>query len=439
MKKSKQSRRQFLKRSAGVTAGIIGFPYLVPSSVFGRNGIPPSDKITIACIGYGMMGSGNTDSFLNEPDTKLVAMCELDEHFMSEGKNAIDGHYGNKDCKTYHDYRELMLRKDIDVISIAVPDHWHAIVAIAAARAGKDIYGEKPLSHTLKEGRAMCDAVKRYGRIWQTGSWQRSVPNFRFACELVRNGRVGKIHRVEVGLPEGHYDFGGTAGQEAPMEPPKILDYDFWLGPAPYAPYAPARVHKNWRWNLDYAGGQLMDWIGHYCDIAHWGLDLDHTGPVEIEGYGEYPEKGLWNTATKYRVDTKYANGLHMTISGGHKDLCNGQMGVKFIGDDGWIHVERGATDASNKDLLKEKLGPNDVHLFKSPGHHRNFLDCVKSRKQTITPCETAHRSATPGHLGQIAMLLERKIKFNPETEEIIGDPTASRMLSRSYRSPWHL
>ena len=223
------------------------------------------------------------------------------------------------------------------------------------------------------------------------------------------------------------------------MDPPEELDYNTWLGPAPYAPYAPARVHKNWRWILDYGGGQLMDWIGHHCDIAHWGMNLDNTGPVEIEGYGEYPKTGLWNTATKYRVDTLYADGLKMIIAGGHKDVCNGSGGTKWIGDRGWVHVDRGSLEASDNSFLSEKFGPNEIHLFNSPGHIRNFLDCVKSRKQTLTPCETAHRSASPGHLGQIAMLLGRKIHFNPDTEKIIGDETASKMLSRSYRSPWHL
>jgi len=439
MKNKKTTRRDFLKKSALAAAGLVSAPHFIPSSVLGRNGISPSNKITIGCVGYGMMGGGNTNSFLNLPDTKVVAMCELDDYFMQQGVEDINSYYENKDCATYHDFRELLLRDDIDVISIAVPDHWHAILSIAAAKAGKDIYGEKPLSHSLSEGRAICDAISRYGRIWQTGSWQRSISNFRFACELVRNGRIGNVHTVEVGLPAGHFDFGGTAGQEAPIEPPDILDYDFWLGPAPYAPYAPARVHKNWRWHLDYGGGQLLDWIGHHCDIAHWGMDLDHTGPVEIFGVGEYPEKGLWNTATRYRVDTKYKNGLKMVIAGGHDDVCGGGTGTKWIGEEGWIHVDRGFIDANPKSLLKEKFGPNDIHLFKSPGHHRNFINCVKSRKQTITPCEVAHRSATPGHLGQISMLLGRKINFNPDTEEIIGDETAARMMSSSYRAPWHI
>jgi hypothetical protein len=221
------------------------------------------------------------------------------------------------------------------------------------------------------------------------------------------------------------------------MSPPAELDYNFWLGPAPYAPYAPARCHVNWRWHLDYGGGQLMDWIGHHGDIAHWGMGTEYTCPVEVEGFGEYARDGLWNAATKFRVKAKYSNDMNMIISGGHNDI---RSGTKWIGEDGWVWVDRGGKiEASNPDVLKQKPGPNDIRLFKSPGHWRNFLDCVKSRSKTITPVEVAHRSVIPGHLGQIAMLTGRKIKFEPETEKIIGDSVASRMLSYSMRSPWHL
>jgi len=239
-----------------------------------------------------------------------------------------------------------------------------------------------------------------------------------------------------VGLPAGHTDFGGTAGQEVPALPPEELDYDFWLGPAPYTPYCPARVHKNWRWVLDHGGGQLMDWVGHHVDIAHWGMDTEYTAPVEIQGSGEYPRTGLWNSPTKYRLMEKYANGITMIISGGHGDI---RGGTKWIGENGWVWVSRGGIDAHPKSLLNEKFGPDDINLFRSPGHWRNFLDCVKTRQTTLTPCEVAHRSATPGHLGQIAMRIGRKIRFDPDTEQILDDPTATRMLARPMRGPWHL
>ena len=432
------NRRQFLKTAAGTAVGVIGFPYIVPSSALGKAGdVAPSNRVTMGCIGVGWQGTSNLKSFIKEKDCQIVAISDIDKKHLRDAVSIVNGKYSNKDCATYHDFRELLARDDIDTVSIGLPDHWHAIPVIIAARSGKDIYGEKPLSHSLKEGRAMCDAVNRYGRIWQTGSWQRSESHFRFACELVRNGRIGKIHTVEVGLPAGHSDFAKTKGQVQMGPPPSELDYDLWLGPAPYAPYCPARVHKNWRWHLDYGGGQLMDWIGHHVDIAHWGLGFDYAGPYEVAGDGEYPKDGLWNTATKYRLTAKYPNDITMIIAGGHSDI---RMGTKWIGEDGWVWVNRGGkVEAEPKKLVEEKFGPNDIHLFNSPGHWRNFLDCVKTRKATLTPCEVAHRSATPGHLGQIAMLLGRKIRFNPETEEIIDDPAATKMLSRAMRSPWHI
>ncbi len=218
-------------------------------------------------------------------------------------QDMVNKKYGNSACATYHDFRELFLRKDLDAVSIAVPDHWHAILAISALRAGLDVYGEKPLTHNLREGRALCDAARRYGRVWQTGSWQRSVENFHQACELVRNGRIGKVKKIEVGLPSGHYDFAGTFGQEALAPRRPNLDYEFWVGPAPWWPYCKARVHMNWRWNMDFGGGQYMDWIGHHLDIAHWGMGWDETGPVEIEAKGEFPTSGIYNSPTRYYVE----------------------------------------------------------------------------------------------------------------------------------------
>jgi len=426
-------RRGFLK----ATAGIIGLPYIVRSTALGGQGnISASNRITMGCIGVGWQGTSNLESFLREKDCQIVAVSDVDKNHLQNAVNLVNKQYKNQDCAAYNDFHELLARNDIDAVSLGLPDHWHAIPAIEAAKSGKDIFGEKPLSHNLREGRAMCDAVSRYGRIWQTGSWQRSQANFRTACELVRNGRVGKIHTVEVGLPAGHTDFAGTKGQNSLGPPPAELDYEFWLGPAPYAPYCPARVHKNWRWHLDYGGGQLMDWVGHHVDIAHWGLGFDYTGLYEIEGSGEYPKDGLWNSPTRYRLTAKYPNNVTMIIAGGHKDI---RSGTKWIGENGWVWVDRGGINANPKKALEEKIRPDEVHLFESPGHWRNFLDCIKSRQTTIAPCEVAHRSATPGHLGQIAMLLGRKIRFNPETEQILDDPAATQLLGSAMRSPWHL
>ncbi len=427
------NRRRFFKQAAALAA-----PFIVPAHVLGREGrLSPSNLINVGCIGVGWQGVSNMEGFLAESDCRVTAVCDVDARHLQEARDLVNRHYGNRDCRAFHDFRELLACSDIDAVMLALPDHWHALIAVAAAKAGKDIYGEKPLSHNLREGRAIVDAVTKYGRVWQTGSWQRSEANFRFAAELVRNGRLGRVHTVEVGLPSGHTDFAGTFGMQNLEPPPPELDYDFWLGPAPYAPYAVERVHKNWRWHLDYGGGQLMDWVGHHNDIAHWGLDYDRTGPVEVEGSGEYPADGFRNTAVRYRVVSTYADGVRIIMAGGYPDIA---FGTRWIGDRGWVFVTRGGViDAEPKSLLREQFGPEEVHLYRSPGHIRNFLDCVKSRRETLTPAETAHRSATPGHLGQIAMLLGRKIRFNPKIEEIIGDDTASRMLSRPYRSPWTL
>jgi predicted dehydrogenase len=410
-----------------------------------------------------MQGPSNTDAFLREADCQVVAACDLDKKHLEDAVNRVNKHYGNTDCKAYHDYREMMARTDIDAVMLAVPDHWHALVAIEAATQKKDIYGEKPLARTISEQQAIVKAVQKNQRIWQTGSWQRSQAPFRKAAEIVRNGLIGKITRVEVGLPSGHYDFAGTSkalleklatvpgkpdnlakvvpgtpGWEAAVTlPPPELDYPTWIGPSRMEPYIEARVHKNWRWNYNIGGGQLLDWIGHHCDIAHWGLDCDQSGgPSEIEGTGEFPPtEAIWNTCTKYRITCQYPNDVMMTIAGGYSDI---RSGAKWIGTDGWVWVDRGGYDASNVDWFREI--PEDkykVKLYRSNNHQRNFLDCVKSRKPTITPVETAHHSAIPGHLGLISMLVGRKIRWDAGNEIIVDDAGASKLLSREYRSPW--
>jgi predicted dehydrogenase len=332
----------------------------------------------------------------------------------------------------YLDFRDVIARSDIDILSIAVPDHWHSIPAIMGAQAGKDIYGQKPMARTIREGRAICDAVKRYGTIWQTGSWQRSVYNFRRASELVINGRIGKVSRVEVGLPTGEN------AANNPVQPvPEGVDWDFWLGPAPWVPYR-GILHWNWRWMMDYSGGQITDWAGHHIDIAHWGLGLDRTGPVEVEGHGTFPRDGIYNVPVTYKVVTKYANGIEMIIAN-DQQVPHG-MGTCWYGDKGWLHVTRDQPLHTDKpSILDEVIGPNEIHLYQSNNHHRNFLDCIKTRRETITPAEIAHRSLTPALLGEISMLVGRKLRWDPDKEVIIGDEEASKMLSRPMRSPWHL
>jgi predicted dehydrogenase len=438
MKKHRSMRRrEFLKKVPLAAAGAAAFPSIVRASALGLDGaVPPSDRIVMAGIGFGMQGGPNMKEFLGMSEVQWVGVCDLDELHLAEARDIVNAAYGNRDCAIYRDFRELFARGDLDAVSIAVPDHWHAIVSIAAVHAGLDVYGEKPLTHSLREGRALCNAVKRYGRVWQTGSWQRSVDNFRRACELVRNGRIGKVQRVEVGLPAGHHDFAGTFGHERIEAPPPELDYDTWLGPAPYAPYCKARVHMNWRWNMDFGGGQLMDWVGHHLDIAHWGLGIETTGPVEVRGKGMFPRTGIYNSPTRYWVEARYADGTLIILAGGFPEI---QSGTKWIGEYGWVWVDRGGFESQPAYLVNEVIGPNEIKLYLSRDHYQNFIDCIKSRALTIAPCEVAQRSASVGHLGVIAIETGRKINWDPATETIIGDPDAERLLSRCYRKPWQI
>ncbi len=429
MTRRQVSRRRFL----GAAAGAVAFPTIVPSSVFGASA--PSGKITMGCIGVGSQGSGNMNGFLNKNDARVLAVCDVDKGHRDAAKKRVDDKYGNTDCATYHDFRELIARDDIDALSLALPDHWHAIPVIMAARAGKDMYGEKPLARTIHEGKMMVEAVHRYDRIWQTGSWQRSVEHFRRACELVINGRIGKVSTVEVGLPTG-----GSTGNPPVSPVPQGLDWDFWLGPAPWRPfmkYGGRAPHWDWRWIMDYSGGQLTDWAGHHIDIAHWGLGLDRTGPVEVEGEGVYPEDGIYDAPMQYKFVCKYANGIVMTVAN-DRQVPKG-MGTCWYGDKGWIHVNRGGLNASDPKILEEMIGPDEIQLYESRDHQQNFLDCVKTRQETITPIEIAYRSISVGHLGEIAMLLGRKVQWDPDRQVFVNDDAANRMMSRPTRSPWHL
>ena len=391
----------------------------------------------MGCIGVGWMGSANVSGFLEEPSAQVLAVCDVDSEHLSDAQTAVNEKYQNKDCKAYKNFEELLARPDIDAVMLAVPDHWHGVLSVAAARAGKDIYGEKPIAQNFAEGKAVCDAVARYRRVWQTGTWQRSRSQFRVACELVRNGRIGKVHTVEVGLPGGLTDFDNLGHLDRPVPPPKNLDYDRWLGPAPEAPYCPARVHKTWRWNLDYGGGMLMDWVGHHVDTAHWGLGFDNEGPIEVEGQGEYTlASRVWNAPSKFRVTCRYRNGVTMKISGGYDDVLRG---AKWIGDQGWLWVDRNGMDANPRQILFSKIRPDELHLPVSENHYRQFLECVKTRGKTLAPPEVALRSTTPGYLGLISILTGSKIKWDPDKQQIIGNPSAERYLSRPMRSPWRL
>ena len=434
MNENRITRRAFMKRAS---AAAVLTPVIIPSTALGKGGRPaPSDRITLGCIGVGDQGRHNMRRFLRLDGIQVLAVCDVDRKRLHRARDTVESHYSGKargghyrGCDVYNEYEKLLDRDDIDAVSIATPDHWHAVGAIAAARAGKDIYCEKPLALTVAEGRAICDAVERYRCIWQTGSWQRSRRNFRFACELVRNGRIGKLHTIRIGLPLGR-----VGGSPEPMPVPEELDYDLWLGPAPWAPYTEDRVHWDFRWIFDYSGGMITDWGVHHCDIAHWGMDTDTTGPVEIEGKCHFPDDGLWDTPDTFHFVCRYENGVTMTVS--DRDNPNAQ-GVRFEGDEGWVFVSRDKLDAHPRSLLRSSIGPDEVWLYRSTDHYRNFLDGVKSRAETVTPVEIAHRSATVAHLANIALRLGRKVRWNPDTERFIGDADADRLLSRSMREPW--
>ncbi len=407
---------------------VAGFPSIVPSSVLGA--MAPSNRITIGGIGTGSMGMGNLKGLLNCDGTQLLAVCDVDRKHRANAKKTIDNKYGNTDCSEYNDYRELLARDDIDAIFHALPDHWHGIICVAAANAGKDIYGQKPLARTIKEGRAIVEAVERNGVIWQTGSQQRSDHRFRLACELVRNGRLGKILYAEARLPGGS---GGGSPKVVPV--PEGLDYDMWLGPAPAQPHRDlgrgGSMHWNWRWLRDFSGGQITDWSGHNIDIAHWALGLDRTGPVVISGTGEFSDKDLFNVITKFHFDLKYADGSLVKVTSDHSP------GVRFVGEEGEILVTRAKIEASHPSILKDPIPSNGIHLYESRDHHKNFIDCVRSRKETICPAEVGHRSISAGLLGEIAIYTGRTLKWNPGKEEFIGDPVAEGLLGRSCREPW--
>ena len=432
------SRRQFLRRTMGVAAGAAAFPYIVPASALGADGTTaPSNCISLGCIGVGSQGTGNMKWFLRTEGVRVVAVCDVDRAHRERAQGIVKEMHDGAECDGYNDFREMLDRDDLDAVSIAVPDHWHAIPAIAAAKKGLDIYAEKPLSLTINQGRAMSDAVSRHGVVWQTGSWQRSNENFRRGCELVRSGRIGNVHTVKVGLPTGS---GIEPQPEMPV--PDGFDYDFWLGPAPEAPYTEKRCHWNFRWILDYSGGQLTDWAAHHCDIANWGMGTEYTGPVEVEGRGEFPRDGLWNAATHYKFEARYAPGASPVAPDGFTMIVSNSfpMGARFEGTEGMVYVKRGnVLDTEPASLKDSEIGPDDVQLYRSDNHVGNFLECVGTRKQTITPIEVAHRAITIAHLGNIAMQLERKVKYDPVAERFVNDPEADRMLDRAMRGGWHL
>jgi predicted dehydrogenase len=391
----------------------------------GARAEPVHDSVRIGCIGVGGQGKYNMGRVLKQ----VVAVCDVDSKHLAEAKARVEKGTGKR-CGAYGDYRKLLESKDVDAVIVSTPDHWHTLPTLHACAAGKDVYCEKPLTLTIAEGQVLVKTARKHKRIVQTGSQQRSEygGKFRLACELVRSGRIGKVHTVRVGVPG--VNFKGPAVPDCP--PPPELDYDFWLGPAPKRPYNPKRVHYLFRFFWDYSGGQMTNFGAHDLDIAQWGLGMDESGPVSIKGKARYQAKGWYEVPEWFEAVYKYQNGVTVICGQGQKG------GVTFEGDKGSIHVSRGRLTSRPADIVKEPLGKG-VHLYKSDGHHRNWLECIRKRKLPICDVAIGHRSATVCHLGNIAIRTGRPITWDPVKEEIVGDREAAALVSRPYRAPWKL
>lgn len=453
------SRRDFLKTAVTATlasaTGESGFPTIVSASVL--NGKGPSNRINVGAIGTGRISRGHDlPGVWKYNYAQIVAVCDLDAKRLEDARKLVNAYYGKKAGKpydgvtAYSDYRSLLQNKDIDAVLISTPDHWHALIGIHAAQAGKDVYLQKPASLTIAEGRALSNAVHRAGRIFQVGSQQRSAQQFRYAAELVRNGRIGQLKTMYVGLP------GDPSGEDEPETPvPRNLKYDRWLGSTPNVYYTEKRVHPQsdysrpgWLRCEQFGAGMITGWGSHHIDCAHWAMDAEYTGPVEVSGWAEFPTRGLWDVHGKFRTEAIYAGGVKMVVS---NDLPNG---IRFEGSDGWIFVSRGnetvtssdpvakikdatALAASDPGIITSVIGPREIHLYESKDHHGNWLECVKTRKAPIAPIEVAHRSCSACLIHHIAMKLKRKVYWDPSQERFKNDDEANSMLSRTQRPPY--
>ena len=454
-------RRQFLKNTAGLALSAAAIPSIVPASALGRAGaVAPSNRIAVGCIGVGPQGQGDMGNFLNQKDAQVVAVCDVKTEQLEQARGSVNRHYGNNDCATYGDFRELAARKDIDACLIATPDHWHVVTAIAVVRSGKDVYVEKPMGLSLTEDWTLRREVHRNKRVFQFGTQQRSSRLFRIACELVRNGRIGKLKHINVWSP------GSAPGGSTEVVPvPPGVNYEMWLGPAPFKPHtqdlcSADGVKKTWWFITDYALGFIAGWGIHPMDIAVWGADL-FTGPIEVQGRGTFHCEGICDTATIWNVSLKFASGVTMTFvgvpNGNNQDKPTSDPwpqspewkqryrriathGTAFEGTDGWVHIDRGGINLQPENLIDEKPETFKVRLTQSPDHARNFLDCVKSRAETVCPIDESVRSDSLCHISDIAIRLNRKVVWDPQKERFIDDEEANlRLRARKMRSPWHL
>ena len=418
------SRRSFLGRSAALVA----LPAIVPASALGRDGaVAPSNRLVMGCIGVGGQGTRQMaggiwappGGFIAQPGVQVVAVSDANANNRNRARDIVNQHYGHQDCAGFVDFREITRRPDIDIILSATGDRWHPYVAADAVRHGKDVYSEKPVSVTIAEARALADTVRRYGRVFQIGTQQRSMGNFRAACELVRNGYLGDLKQVT-----GDIDGGVPPVPDFPGEPvPEWLDWDLWLGPAPWRPYHP-QVFGGWMGWYDYSGGDMTNWGAHVWDIVQWGLGMDESGPVEI-----IPANGGDVKHLTYR----YANGV--SVIRNHIDGVS--KGILFEGTHGWVKVSREVFETEPASLKRQIIGPNEIHLHESDNHHTDFLRSVRTRTRNAADAEVACRSITVCHLGNIADQLGRPLKWNPKIERFVNDPVADRFLARATRAPW--
>jgi predicted dehydrogenase len=444
-------RRQFLRQTTVLTGAALS-PLVLPARVVRGGETWPNNQVRLGCIGLGIQGTGNMKTFLGHPEVRVVAVCDVHETQRQKGKAAVDAFYGNQDCAAYRDFRELLARPDLDGIQITTPDHWHPLIALEAARRGRHMYYEKPMGWSFRAAQAVRKAVHAGNVVFQFGTQQRSGGNFHFACELVRNRKIGKLETILVGVP------GSVPFPNQPPEPvPKELDYDLWLGPAPLKPYCFERVrpythrpsepwtrnYSTWYHISDYCIGFIGNWGIHHLDIAQWGHGTEDTGPVEVEGRGTFPAAGLADCALTWQVENRFADGVtlvHMDdeTSRKHPLQKNGHgHGILFLGSEGWVHVDRGGLDAGPKSLLQLQPGPNDTRLFKSDNHHGNFVDAIKGRSQPAAPVDLSVRSDTLCWLDQIAIKLGRKLRWDPAREDFVDDAEASALLDRPMRAPW--
>jgi predicted dehydrogenase len=462
MNDSYSTRRQFLKHTTGLALSAAAFPSIIPASALGRSGsVAPGNRIAVGCIGVGPQGQGDMGNFLNQKDAQVVAVCDVMKDPLDQARDRVNQHYKNTDCAAHADFRELIARKDIDACLIATPDHWHVLTALAAVRAGKDVYLEKPMGLNLTEDWALRQEVHRHKRVFQFGTQQRSSRIFRLACELVRNGRIGKLQHINVWSPAS-----APGGSTMVVPIPPGLDYERWLGPAPSRPHTQDLVagpgaKKSWWYIRDLAVGFIAGWGIHPMDIAVWGGGELLNGPVEVDGRGTFHAEGICDTATAWNVNMKFGSGVTLRFEGtpNHPnpeapacDIWEHEQewkkryrritdhGTAFEGTAGWVHVDRGGINLQPESLIDQNEDAFKVKLLRSPDHTRNFLDCVKSRAETVCPIDESVHSDSLCHLSEIALHLDRKLVWDPQKEHFPGDQEANlRLLSRKMRDPWRL